>query len=174
MLGIVIDQFRYDYLTRFRADYHGGLDRLLTHGADFTNAFYGQVPTVTATGHSIFMSGAMPAVSGIVGNSWYDRDEQQVVTSVAHWAVRTLGGEQTPKRRECTDADPASPRRLLVTTVGDELRVAHRNSKVVGLSLKARAAILPCGHAANGAYWLDEKPATSSAARITWNSFPTG
>jgi len=157
VLGIVIDQFRYDYLTRFRADYHGGLERLLTHGADFTNAFYGQVPTVTATGHSIFMSGAMPAVSGIVGNSWYDRDEKQVVTSVCDWTVRTLGGEQTPKKRECTDADPASPRRLLVTTLGDELRVAHRNSKVIGLSLKARAAILPSGHAANGAYWLDDE-----------------
>src|SRR5581483_10397470 len=65
VVGIIIDQFRYDYLTRFRGDYHGGLDQLMTQGADFTNAFYAQVPTVTAVGHSIFLSGAMPAVSGI-------------------------------------------------------------------------------------------------------------
>jgi predicted AlkP superfamily pyrophosphatase or phosphodiesterase len=156
VVGIVIDQFRYDYLTRFRADYHGGFDRLLTRGADFTNAFYGQVPTITAVGHSIFMSGAMPAVSGIVGNSWYDRDEKQIVTSVCDWTVRTLGGEQASKKKACTDADPASPRRFLVTTLGDELRIAHSNSKVIGLSLKARAAILPSGHAANGAYWFDD------------------
>src|SRR5690242_16748283 len=57
VVGIMVDQFRYDYLTRFRADYHGGLDQLLSQGADFTNAFYAQVPTVTAVGHSIFMSG---------------------------------------------------------------------------------------------------------------------
>src|SRR5438270_13644860 len=82
VIGIIVDQFRYDYLTRFRADYHGGLDQLLSQGADFTNAFYAQVPTVTAVGHSIFMSGAMPAVSGIVGNAWYDREEEKAVTSV--------------------------------------------------------------------------------------------
>ncbi len=66
VVSIIIDQFRYDYLTRFRSDYHGGLHQLMTEGADFTNAFYQQVPTVTAVGHSLFMSGAMPAVSGIV------------------------------------------------------------------------------------------------------------
>src|SRR3954449_1692186 len=85
VVGIIIDQFRYDYLTRFRNDYHGGLHQLMTTGADFTNAFYQQVPTVTAVGHSIFMSGAMPAVSGIVSNSWYDRSEKQLVTSVCDW-----------------------------------------------------------------------------------------
>ncbi len=156
IVAIIIDQFRYDYLTRFRTDYHGGLDRFLTHGADFTNAFYGQVPTVTAVGHSIFLSGAMPAVSGIVGNAWYDRGENQIVTSVCDWSVKTVGGEQAIKGNKCTDADPASPKRLLVTTVGDELRAAHADSKVIGISLKARAAILPSGHAANGAYWFDD------------------
>ncbi len=156
IVAIVIDQFRYDYLTRFRADYHGGFDRFLTRGADFTNAFYGQVPTKTAVGHSIFLSGAMPAVSGIVDNAWYDRREGQIVTSVCDWSVKTVGGEQALKGKKCTDADPASPRRLLVTTLGDELRAAHSESKVIGLSLKARAAILPSGHAANGAYWFDD------------------
>src|SRR6185312_1153323 len=156
VVGIVIDQFRYDYLTRFRADYHGGFDQLLTRGADFTNAFYRQTPTVTAVGHSIFMSGAMPAVSGIVGNSWYDRSAGQVVTSVCDWDTRTIGGHQDTKAAACTDSDPASPKRLLVTTIGDELKDAQPASKVIGISIKSRAAILPSGHRANGAFWLDD------------------
>jgi predicted AlkP superfamily pyrophosphatase or phosphodiesterase len=156
IVGIIIDQFRYDYLTRFRADYHGGLDQLLNEGADFTNAFYAQVPTVTAVGHSIFMSGAMPAVSGIVGNAWYDRDEAMLVTSVCDWNEQIVGGAQIQRGAGCTDSDPASPRRLLVSTLGDELRDAHEASKVIGISIKPRAAILPSGHRAAGAYWLDD------------------
>jgi len=156
VVAIIIDQFRYDYLTRFRSDYHGGLDRLLTKGADFTNAFYGQVPTVTAVGHSIFMSGAMPAVSGIVGNAWYDRDEHQVVTSVCDWNTKVVGGSQTEKGSKCTDSDPASPKRLLVTTLGDELKEVSPKSRVIGISIKARAAILPSGHRADAAFWLDD------------------
>ncbi len=156
VIAIIIDQFRYDYLTRFRADYHGGLDQLLSHGADYTNAFYAQVPTVTAVGHSIFMSGAMPAVSGIVGNSWYDRGEEQIVTSVCDWTEQTVGGSQAEKGSKCTDADPGSPRRLLVTSLGDELRAADHDAKVIGVSIKARGAILPSGHRAQGAYWFDD------------------
>ncbi len=157
VVAVIVDQFRYDYLTRFRGEYHGGLDRMLTRGADFTNAFYAQVPTVTAVGHSIFLSGAMPAVSGIVGNAWYDRDESKIVTSVCDWDVEAIGGNGQPQKGQtCTDSDPASPKRLLVTTLGDELRAAHPESKVIGISLKARAAILPSGHKANGAFWFDD------------------
>src|SRR5438309_45533 len=157
VVAIIIDQFRYDYLTRFRAEYHGGLHQIMTEGADFTNAFYAQVPTVTAVGHSLFMSGAMPAVSGIVNNSWYDRSENQIVTSVCDWNEKTVGGRAGEKRgRQCTDADPASPRRLLVSTLGDELLTASPQSKVIGISIKARGAILPSGHRAAGAYWFDD------------------
>src|SRR5215470_13248631 len=77
VVAIVIDQFRYDYLTRFRSEYHGGFDRLLTKGAVFTNANYIHFPTVTAVGHSTFLSGATPSISGIVGNDWFDRDEKK-------------------------------------------------------------------------------------------------
>lgn len=156
VVAIIVDQFRYDYLTRFRADYHGGLNDLMTKGANFTNAFYAQVPTVTAVGHSLFLSGAMPAVSGIVGNAWYDREEGQVVTSVCDWNVKTVGGNQGERGKQCTDADPASPRRLMVSTLGDELCDAHPDSKVIGVSIKARGAILPAGHRAKGAFWLDD------------------
>jgi len=158
VVAIIVDQFRYDYLTRFRADYHGGFDQFLTQGADFTNAFYQQVPTVTAVGHSIFLSGAMPSVSGIIGNAWYDRDEGKIVTSVCDWEQKQIGGgggeAEGPK---CTDADPASPKRLLVSTLGDELRTADAKSKVIGVSIKARGAILPSGHRAAGAYWFGDE-----------------
>ncbi len=159
IVAIIVDQFRYDYLTRFRSDYHGGLNQLLDDGADFTSAYYGQVPTVTAVGHSIFLSGAMPAVSGIIGNTWYDRDEEQVVTSVCDWEEKQVGGgtHQSAKGPRCTDSDPASPRRLLVSTLGDEMRAANPKSKVVGISIKARGAILPSGHRAAGAYWFDDE-----------------
>ena len=156
LVVVVVDQFRYDYLTRFRQDYHGGLDRLLSKGADFTNAFYAQTPTVTAVGHSIMLSGAMPSASGMVGNSWYDRGEGKVVTSVCDWTVNVVGAPQPAQGGRCTDSDPASPKRLLVTTLGDELKDAHPGSKVIGVSIKARGAILPSGHSANGAFWFDD------------------
>ncbi len=172
VVGIIIDQFRYDYLTRFRTSYHGGLDQLMTQGADFTNAFYAQVPTVTAVGHSIFMSGAMPAVSGIIGNTWYDRNDKKTVTSVCDWEEKIVGGQNEPKGSKCTDSDPASPRRLLASTVGDELRTAHPASKVIGISIKARGAILPSGHRAAGAYWFDDATGHFVSSTFYMNELP--
>src|SRR5436190_5180672 len=77
VLAIVVDQFRYDYLTRFRGDFTGGLKRLLEQGAVLTNAHYDASPSVTAGGHSTFLTGAMPAKSGIIGNNWWDRAENK-------------------------------------------------------------------------------------------------
>jgi hypothetical protein len=149
VLAIAIDQFRYDYLTRFRADYSGGLARLLTKGAVFTNARYEHFPTVTAIGHSTFMSGATPSISGIIGNDWYDREAHKNVTSVSDDATKLLGGK---------DAAGSSPRRMLVSTVGDELKMSGRGkTRVIGISLKDRSAVLPAGHMADGAFWFDGK-----------------
>lgn len=147
IVAVVFDQFRYDYLDRFRGEYHAGFDRLLTHGAVFTSAHYQHFPTVTAIGHSTFLSGALPSVSCIIGNAWYERSEGRVVTSVTDRATKLLGGR---------GGEGSSPQRLLVSTVGDELRMSNGGkSHVIGISLKDRAAILPAGHMANGAYWLD-------------------
>lgn len=148
VVAIVFDQLRYDYLTRFRSEYHAGFDRILSRGAVFTNARYEHFPTVTAVGHSAFMSGAMPAFSGIIGNDWYDREEGKTVTSVSDSKTQLLGGNGT--------APGSSPRRMLVDTIGDELKMAGP-SKVIGISLKDRAAILPVGHMADGAYWFDTR-----------------
>src|SRR5687768_9644739 len=89
---ITIDQFRYDYLTRFRSSYKGGLARFLDRGAVFTNAFYEHFPTVTAIGHATLLTGALPSVSGIVGNGWYDRESGKQVTSVSDDNTELFGG----------------------------------------------------------------------------------
>ncbi len=147
VVAIVVDQFRYDYLTRFRAGYNGGIDQLLTKGAVFTDAHYIHFPTVTAVGHSTVLTGAPPSYSGIIANEWYDRPTAANVSSVSDKTLKSLGA----------NVEASSPRRLLVSTVGDELRIVTDQAKVVGISLKDRAAILPAGRMATGAYWLDNK-----------------
>jgi predicted AlkP superfamily pyrophosphatase or phosphodiesterase len=146
VLLIAVDQLRYDYLTRFRDEYTSGFDRLLRNGANYVNAHLEHYPTVTAVGHSTMLSGAFPKASGIMGNDWYDRESGKNVTSVLDESVQLLGG---------SPGAGSSPRRLLVSTVGDELKRAKNSSKVVGISLKDRGAILPVGHMADGAYWFD-------------------
>ncbi|HUA86366.1 MAG TPA: alkaline phosphatase family protein [Bryobacteraceae bacterium] len=146
VLAIVIDQFRYDYLLRFRADYNSGFVQLLDHGAFFSNAHYLHATTVTAAGHSTFLSGATPSISGIIANEWFDRATGKNVTSVSDPATRMVPG----------DGPGSSPRRLLVSTVGDEVRMQGGDSEVIGVSIKDRSAILPAGHMADGAYWYDD------------------
>jgi predicted AlkP superfamily pyrophosphatase or phosphodiesterase len=147
ILMVVVDQFRYDYLLRFRADYHAGIARLLENGAVFADARYQQFPTVTAIGHSTVLTGATPSVSGIIGNEWWGREADESVTSVSDKSTTLLGGTPSTKG--------SSPHRLLVSTIGDELKMAGRNSKVIGISIKDRSAILPAGHMADAAYWFD-------------------
>ena len=173
VVTVVVDQFRYDYLTRFRADYKGGFDRMLREGAVFTNAFYAHAPTVTAVGHSIIGTGAMPSVSGIVGNSWLDRMSGRVVTSVCDYKYRVVGGDTLVPGPACLDSDPASPNRLLVSTIGDELRNRDERSKVFGISLKARSAILPSGHRANGAFWFDDDNGAFISSSYYSNDLPS-
>jgi predicted AlkP superfamily pyrophosphatase or phosphodiesterase len=155
VLLIAVDQFRFDYLTRFRRDYTAGIKRLLTDGAVFTNANLEHYPTVTAVGHATMLTGATPAASGIIGNDWFDRDTGANVTSVSDPTVKPVGSP--------TGA-AASPRRLLVSTVGDELKMSSVAPKeapdaprVFGVSLKDRSAILPVGRGADAAYWWDTK-----------------
>jgi predicted AlkP superfamily pyrophosphatase or phosphodiesterase len=148
VLVIVVDQFRYDYLLRFRDDYTGGIARLLNGGAVFHDAHYLQYPTVTAVGHSTILSGATPSVSGIIGNEWLDRASNESVTSVSDKSTTLLGSNA---------GTGSSPQRLLVSTLGDELKMAGRNSRVIGISIKDRSAILPSGHMADAAYWFDDK-----------------
>jgi len=149
ILAIAVDQFRWEYLHRFQDGYTSGFKRLLSQGAVFENAHYVHYPTVTAVGHSTFLSGALPSVSGIVGNEWYDRETGKTTTSVSDSATQLVGATGTG----------SSPRKLLVSTVGDEIKMSGQESRVVGVSIKDRSAILPAGHMADGAYWFDNKSA---------------
>lgn len=147
ILAIVVDQFRYDYIVRFRQDYTAGLKRLLDDGAIFDDAHHISFPTVTALGHSTFLSGATPSQSGIVGNEWFERETKTQVTSVSDPTTTLVGG--------IPGAPGSSPHRLLVSTVGDEIKISGQKSKVIGISIKDRSAILPVGHMADAAYWFD-------------------
>jgi hypothetical protein len=155
VLLIAVDQFRSDFLTRWRGEYTDGIARLLRDGAVFTDAHLEHYPTVTAPGHAAMFTGAMPAVSGIIGNDWFDRETGKSVASITDTTVTTVGAET---------GGLASPRRLLVSTVGDELRMSVPLAKgtpeaprVIGVSIKDRSAILTAGRGADAAYWWDGK-----------------
>jgi hypothetical protein len=142
---------RWDYLYRYYNRYleNGGFRRLLGNGFSCQNTLVPYAPTVTACGHASIYTGAVPAINGITGNEWWDYDEQQLLYCTGDETVTTVGSE--------TDAGKMSPHNLLVTTIGDELQLATNfRSKVTGIALKDRAAVLPAGHSATGAYWYDE------------------
>ncbi len=149
VVAIIADQFRYDYLLRFGSEYKEGLKQLLTQGASFTNARYEHFPTFTSVGHSTFLTGAFPSSSGIIGNSWYDRESGKVVPAASDGSVQQVGG---------AGGAGSSPRNLLVSTVGDEIKMAGPGrNRVLGISLKDYSGILASGHAADAVYWFDTR-----------------
>ena len=153
VVGIVVDQMRWDYLYRFYDLYKpsGGFKRLLGEGFNCNNTFVPYIPTVTACGHSCIYTGSVPAIHGITGNNWFDNTLQKMVYCVEDKTVQTVGSSTT-------EVGQMSPANLFVTTITDELRLANNfKNKVIGISMKDRGAIIPAGHAANAAYWYDSK-----------------
>jgi predicted AlkP superfamily pyrophosphatase or phosphodiesterase len=155
VLLIVIDQFRYDYLERFGDLFvAGGLKRLVRDGASWTEANYDHVPTYTAPGHATTMTGTWPAENGIVANDWYDRDAKAIVSNVSDPDDKP-GAPAYQLFSGGTVERASTPRRLTASTLGDELRIATNDrAKVIGISIKDRAAILPAGRHASAAYWF--------------------
>ena len=164
---LVIDQFRGDYLDRWRADFKNrGFDLFLDHGAYFPDCYYDYANTKTAPGHATIGTGAYTDGHGISANSWWDlaRNPNRPVSSVEDERYRMVGEPDSsiPGDQPGAAANApkflvgSSPRNLLASTVGDELRLATEGQgKVFGISLKDRAAILTAGAAANGAFWID-------------------
>ena len=148
---MVIDQFRADYLERYRDQFgEGGFRLLLDHGAYFTDCNYDYANTHTAPGHATLLTGAYSNGHGIHANSWWDRQTRRMVTSVQDNGTRLVG--------MASSLPGASPHNLLADTLGDELKLATQGkARVFGIALKDRAAILPAGFAADGAYWIDQK-----------------
>ena len=152
VVGIVIDQMRYDYLYRYYDRYadNGGFKRLLNQGFSCENTMIPYTPTVTACGHTAIYTGSVPAIHGITGNDWWDNKLNRNVYCTEDSSVQTVGSNSGLGKQ--------SPRNLLTTTICDELRLATNfRSKVIGIALKDRGGILPAGHSANAAYWYDTK-----------------
>ena len=149
VVGIVIDQMRWDYLYRFYDRYSsGGFKRMLGQGFSCENTFIPYTPTYTAAGHSCVYTGSIPAINGIIGNNWYRRDLKRIWYCTEDSTVSSVGSTSV--------AGKMSPRSMLTTTITDELRLATNfQSKTIGVSLKDRGSILPAGHSANAAYWFD-------------------
>jgi predicted AlkP superfamily pyrophosphatase or phosphodiesterase len=165
VVGIVVDQMRYDYIYRFWDDFgNDGFKRLINEGHFFRNAQFGYVPTYTGPGHASIYTGTTPSVHGIIANDWYDKNSEEYIYCAGDGDMHTVC-DCDQKNTDVVSADgKMSPHHMLTTTFSDELKLFNNESKVFGISLKDRGAILPAGHSANGAFWLssDGKWITSS------------
>lgn len=148
VVGIIVDQMRYDYLTRFYNKYgEGGFKRMMNEGFNCKNNHFNYVPTKTAPGHASVFTGTTPKYHGIIANDWYDKDLKQSVYCAGDDSVNPVG--------TTSSAGKMSPHRMLTTTFADENRLfTQMRGKSIGVSVKDRGAILPAGHSANAAYWF--------------------
>ncbi len=151
VVGIVVDQMRWDYLYRYKDRYtKGGFLRLINSGFNCEQTFIPYTPTVTAAGHASVYTGSVPAINGITGNNFYDYKTKQSLYCTQDDSVLTVGANNNNGKM--------SPKNMLTTTIGDELQLAQNfRGKVIGISIKDRGAILPAGHSATAAYWYDNK-----------------
>ena len=149
VVGIVVDQMRYDYLTRFWDKYgEDGFKKLINKGANCTNTHFNYMPTYTGPGHASIYTGTTPANHGIIANDWYDKKYDAYQYCVGDSTYSTVGSLSLNGEM--------SPRNLVSTTITDELKLATtQKGKVIGISIKDRGAILPAGHQADAAYWFD-------------------
>ena len=166
VVGIVVDQMRWDYLYRFYDRYsEGGFKRLLGEGFSCENMFIPYTPTYTAAGHTCVYTGSVPALHGIMGNSWYDRAQKKIIYCTDDSAANAVGSNSV--------AGKMSPRNLWANTLGDEMRLATNfRSKTISIALKDRASILPGGHASNGSFWFDNATGSWISSTFYMNELP--
>lgn len=167
VVGIIVDQMRREYLDRFYDRFgEGGFRRMMQEGFDVRNGHYNYFPTVTGPGHASVYTGTTPAIHGIIGNSWYDRELKKSVNCVEDAAFKPVGNPE--------GNGDVSPSRLLSTTITDELELAtQKRSKVIGVSFKDRGAVLPAGHMPDGAYWYDGKTGTFITSTYYMTQLPS-
>ncbi|MCT4629834.1 alkaline phosphatase PafA [Winogradskyella sp.] len=151
IVGIVVDQMRYDYLTRFEAKFgEGGFKRMIREGFNCKNNHFNYIPTKTAAGHASIYTGTTPRYHGIIGNSWFDKTINESVYCVRDNSYESVGTASTDGQM--------SPHRMTTTTFSDENRLfTQMQGKTIGISIKDRGAVLPAGHSANAAYWFRGK-----------------
>lgn len=167
VVGLVIDQMRWDYLYRYYDKFgNDGFKRMLNSGFSFNNVMIPYVPTVTAVGHTSIYTGSVPSIHGIAGNDWKDKDTGKNIYCTADAEMKGIGTTSP-------DVGSHSPRNLWSTTITDQLRMATSfQSKVVGVSLKDRASILPAGHNPTGAFWFDESTGDFITSSYYMNNLP--
>ncbi len=167
VVGLVIDQMRWDYLHRYYSKFgDGGFKRLLNEGFSLNNVHINYVPTVTAIGHTSIYTGSVPAIHGIAGNDWVDKQTGKNMYCTADETVLPVGTSSDKVGKH-------SPRNLWSTTVTDQLRLATNfQAKVIGVSLKDRASILPAGHNPNGAFWYDDTSGNFVTSSYYMNELP--
>lgn len=151
VVGIVIDQMRNEFVYRYWDRFgNGGFKRLINNGYYFKNAHYNYTPTYTGPGHASIYTGSTPRSNGIIANDWYSKKKSSMQYCVFDSAVKSVGANSMSGKM--------SPKHLLSSTIGDELKMSsNQTAKVYAIALKDRSAILPAGHAADGAFWLEEK-----------------
>ncbi|WKD84857.1 Alkaline phosphatase PhoV [Polaribacter huanghezhanensis] len=151
VIGIVIDQMRYDYLIRFSDKYgEDGFKRIIKDGFSLENANYNYIPTYTAVGHTSIYTGTTPENHGIIGNNWYDKYAKKNIYCVDDATYTSVGVDSNGGKK--------SPHRMQTTTITDQLRLAQNmHGKTISIAIKDRSAVLPGGHTANGAFWLEGK-----------------
>lgn len=151
VVGIVVDQMRYDYLTRFYDRFgEGGFKRMVKEGFNCKNNHFNYIPTYTGPGHASVFTGTTPQNHGIISNNWYDKFGKAMVYCASDSLVRAVGSDSEMERM--------SPRRMKTTTFADQNRLhTQLKGKSIGIAIKDRGAILPAGHSANGAYWFRGK-----------------
>ena len=166
IVGLVIDQMRWDYLFRYANRYgNGGFKRLLSQGFSCNNTQIDYIPTVTAAGHTGIYTGSVPSLTGITGNDWINQTTGNPVYCTADSSVKTVGSSSA--------AGQMSPRNLWSTTITDELKLSTNfRSKIIGIALKDRGAILPAGHSANAAYWFDDATGNWITSTYYMNQLP--
>jgi predicted AlkP superfamily pyrophosphatase or phosphodiesterase len=150
VVGIVVDQMRWDYLYRYNDRYQsGGFKRLLGEGFTCENTHIDYLPTETGPGHSCIYTGSVPAIHGIAANNFYIQSTGYNMYCAEDTTVQSVG--------TTSKAGLMSPRNLQASTITDELKLATNfRSKVIGIALKDRGSILPAGHTPDGSYWFDD------------------
>lgn len=166
VVGIMVDQMRWDYLYRYYDRYGpDGFKRMLNEGFSNENTYIDYIPTVTGIGHSTVYTGSVPAIHGITGNSITFNTTGETVNCVGDANIESVG--------TTSDDGKKSPVNLLANTIGDELKLATNfRSKVIGISLKDRGAILPAGHAADAAYWFEAKTGNFITSKYYMDQLP--
>ncbi|MFC2118187.1 alkaline phosphatase family protein [Bacteroidota bacterium] len=166
IIGIVIDQMRYEYIYRYWNNFgEKGFKKLINNGALCTNAETGFLLNQSASSHASISTGAFPSTHGIISDEWYSRLSNKIIKCAVDPNTETIGSDSEDGRR--------SPIHLFSGTIGDEMKLNNKKSKIIGISLKDHSAIFMAGHIIDAAYWFDSETGNWISSSFYMNGLPT-